>query len=159
MPLTKKTRKATDSPAHTNATIHMRKLCVGVETIEDLAQWQQYNLPFRGGEIWHVTRSWPKRAEELIEGGSMYWIIKGAMCVRQPILSFQEEPSEDPDEKPKCRIVLENTLIETVPWPHRPFQGWRYLKPNEAPPDLNQSGCDDEMPPEMAAELKSLGLI
>ncbi len=146
---------------HLDATIHLRKLCVGISTVEELEELQNINIPNRNGKIWHVTRSWPKRAEELLKGGSMYWIIKGAMPARQPIIGFEEHPSEDPDEKPKCRILLARELIKTEPWPHRPFQGWRYLKPGEAPPDLgvNGLGDDEAMPPEMIAELKMMGLL
>ncbi|WP_420549493.1 DUF1489 family protein [Curvivirga sp.] len=147
--------------SHENATIHLRKLCVGVESVEQLQEWQRINLPKRGGKIWHITRSWPKRAEELLKGGSLFWIIKGSMSVRQPIVGFEEHPSEDPDEKPKCRILLGPELVKTQPWPHRPFQGWRYLKPEEAPPDINmlENGETESMPAEMIAELKSLGLM
>ena len=83
----------TDGP-----TIHLRKLCVGVATIDELQEWQDYNLENRGGQIWHVTRSWPKRAEELLKGGSLFWIIKGSMSVRQPIVGFEEYASPEFDK-------------------------------------------------------------
>ncbi|MDJ0683708.1 MAG: DUF1489 domain-containing protein [Alphaproteobacteria bacterium] len=138
--------------------LHMRKLCVGAESIEDLAEWQAMRLR-QMGSIGHVTRMWPKRIDELLKGGSLYWIIKGVMRVRQPILGFEEWhdlSGEDEGKKPKCRIVLAPDLIPTDPWPHRPFQGWRYLTPDEAPPDLGK-GANDDMPPELKAELRAIG--
>ena len=142
------------------ALIHLRKLCVGIETPDELRHWQQINLPIRQGKIWHVTRSWPKRAEDLLKGGSIFWIIKGEMRLRQQIIGFEEHPLEPGDKKPKCRILLDSELVETQPWPHRPFQGWRYLPVNEAPPDLREGGhTEGEMPAAMAAELRELGLL
>ena len=139
-------------------TIHIRKLCVGAESIESLQEWQAMRLETMGS-IGHVTRMWPKRLDEVLDGGSLYWIIKGVMRVRQPIIDFEEwiDPSEEDDGgKPKCRIVLAPDLIRTDPWPHRPFQGWRYLKPEDAPPDLG-ARANDDMPPELAAELRAIG--
>lgn len=149
----------TDRP-DTAASIHLRKLCVGVENVEHLENWVAHISQQRGGLTWHVTRSWPKRADELLVGGSLYWIIKGVMQARQRIIGFEEHPAEDPDDKPRCKILLEPEVIRTQAWPHRPFQGWRYLKPSEAPPDLNeQAGGDDQLPPELAAELRNIGVL
>ncbi|RED52553.1 DUF1489 family protein [Aestuariispira insulae] len=140
-------------------SLHLRKLSVGSESVDSMIAWQDMMRARRGGHIWHVTRSWPKRAEELLQGGSLYWIIKGVMVARQPIIGFEEHPPENPEDKPYCRIMLGDEVIKTHPWPHRPFQGWRYLKAEDAPPDLDGAGGDDQMPPEMAAELKALGLL
>ena len=137
--------------------LHIRKLCVGAESVEDLQVWQDQRLRQRGS-IGHVTRMWPRRMEEVLDGGSLYWIIKGVMRVRQRILAFEEWPGEEPGSKPKCRLVLEPQLILTDPWPHRPFQGWRYLKPEEAPPDLGDDTKDGQMPSSLAAELRQLGV-
>jgi hypothetical protein len=141
-------------------TLHLRKLCVGAESLEDLARWQAGRRRHGADRLWHRTRSWPRRhAEILRDGGSLYWIIKGAMVCRQPILGFEPEAHPDPDEKPYCRILLDEPLIPTEPWPHRPFQGWRYLKAAEAPPDLAQAGAgEDALPPALAAELRALGV-
>ena len=139
-------------------TLHLRKLCVGAESLEDLAHWQKGRLQVNGGKLWHRTRTWPRRHAEIVAGeGSLYWIIKGAMACRQPIIGFEAEAHEDPDERPYCRILLAPDLIATDPWPHRPFQGWRYLKPAAAPPDLRQSASGDDLPPALAAELRALG--
>ena len=117
--------------------LNIRKLCVGADSIEDLQHWQTGRLRLNGGKIWHTTRTWPRRFEEILQGGgSLYWIIKGQMAVRQGILGFEPEPQDDdPDSRPYCRIILSPELVPTDPWPHRPFQGWRYLKADDAPPD------------------------
>ena len=140
--------------------IHIRKLSVGSDSVESMQEWQNQNKEFRDGKIWHTTRNWPRRGEELLNGGSMYWIIKGVMQVRQPIIGFDEEPADDPDKKPYCRIMLAPELILTKAWPHRPFQGWRYLKPEDAPPDIEGGArSEDDMSAEMEAELRELGLL
>ncbi len=136
--------------------LHIRKLCVGADTVEDLKEWQDGRLA-QLGSIGHVTRMWPKRQDEVLEGGSLYWIIKGVMRVRQRIIGFEEWPADDPEDKPKCRLVLDPELVLTEPWPHRPFQGWRYLKPEEAPPDLGARDDGEGMPAELAAELRAIG--
>lgn len=146
--------------------LHIRKLCVGVVSIEDLERWQDARLK-QGEEIYHRTRTWPRRHPEIVAKsaedtdhgtpGSLYWIIKGEMSCRQEILRFESEAHEDPDERPYCRIYLKPGLIRTEPWPHRPFQGWRYLQSAEAPPDLSESAQNDDLPPALAAELRALG--
>lgn len=149
--------------------LHIRKLCVGAQSIEDLAQWQASRLRL-GGDLYHRTRTWPRRHQEVLSNGelagdvtgdapagSLYWIIKGAMQCRQEILRFESELHEDPDERPYCRIYLKPTLIRTEPWPHRPFQGWRYLSSTEAPPDLTENRTSDDLPASLAAELRALG--
>lgn len=148
--------------------LHIRKLCVGAESIEDLQTWQAQRLAKTGGLIWHRTRTWPRRHAEILGGdggseeneggGSLYWIIKGAMACRQRIIGFEAESHEDPDERPYCRILLDPVIVPTDPWPHRPFQGWRYLKPEEAPPDLVESADDDALPTALTAELRALGV-
>lgn len=144
----------------------MRKLCVGAQSIDDLKAWQAGRLA-AVGSIGHVTRMWPRRLEELLDGGSLYWIIKGVMTVRQPILAFEEWVDHETDiqtlgevegAKPKCHIVLSPEMVRVDPRPHRPFQGWRYLKPDEAPVDLGD-GSQDGVPPELAAELRAIGVI
>lgn len=140
-------------------TLHLRKLCVGVDRLDELAAWQTVRLAENGGRIWHATRNWPRRQAEILDGGgSLYWIIRGQMAARQKILGFEPAPTRDPDEAPYCRILLDPALVPTEPWPHRPFQGWRYLTSDEAPPDLRDAAGGADLPPELAAELKALGL-
>ena len=139
-------------------TLHILKLCVGCESVEDLADWQKdraRELP--GGLPRHVTRMWPKQAQAVLDGGSIYWVIKGTVLVRQRILRL--DPVEGEDGITRCALVLDPELVRTEPAPRRPFQGWRYLKPGDAPRDLPaQRAGDDELPPELAEALANLGL-
>ena len=98
---------------------------------------------------------WPKREAELLDGGSLYWIIKGQMCARQPIVGLEE--CFDGHGIRHCRIVMSSDIVRVDPRPHRPFQGWRYLDPADAPRDLTPGEAD--MAPELARELAALGLI
>lgn len=149
-------------------TLHLRKLCVGADSVRELADWQAMRLESQGS-IGHVTRMWPTRRDEILAGGgSLYWIVRGVLRCRQRILGFEpwwgttryEDGEADPDRKPRCRILLEPGLVLTEPWPHRPFQGWRYLAPEEAPPDLPEAGeGDDSLPLELASELRQIGVI
>ncbi|MBL6602968.1 MAG: DUF1489 domain-containing protein [Alphaproteobacteria bacterium] len=137
--------------------LHLKKLSVGSENIKTLTEWHQQVMA-RHGRIMHVTRSFPKRATEVLDGGSMYWIIKGWMCARQPITDLIEV--ERQDGKPACGIVLAPGLIPLVERRMRPFQGWRYLEADDAPADLPLgTDHDDIMPREMQEELRSLGLL
>jgi hypothetical protein len=142
----------------TQPTLHMIKLSVGTESIEDLARWQDYRRAETGSDYnRHLTRNFPRRAEELLAGGgSMYWVIKGVILARQRIHGF--EPRENQEGERRCAIVLEQELIPTAPRAHRPFQGWRYLKLEDAPADLADTDTD-ELPPELAEELRVLGLL
>jgi hypothetical protein len=141
--------------------VHLRKLCVGADSVADLDQWQKAraaaNVRAGLGEIvWHTTRSYPKRAEEILgQGGSLYWIIRGVMVVRQPILRLDQVVDEE--GRPACNLVFEPSLIPVEPRPHRPFQGWRYLEAADAPPDLGQGVGADGLPADLAAELRALG--
>jgi hypothetical protein len=141
-------------------TIHLIKLCVGCDSIEDLAEWIDYKLgemrkARRKPEQFHVTRMVPKRGEELLAGGSLYWVIKGNVQVRQRLLGIR--PFTDDEGIARCRLVLEPKLVPTEWHPKRPFQGWRYLEPKDAPPDLKE-GRKDDLPPALRAELAELGL-
>ena len=146
-------------------TIHMIRLCVGIETVEHLAQVQARRLAEtrkaegkRKVKLRTFTRNRPRRAEELIEAGSLYWVIKGVIRLRQRILGLED--AVNPEGRPRCAIVLDPKHVLTVPQGKRPFQGWRYYKPEDAPADLDaMSGAGDVLPAEMAAELKELGLI
>lgn len=143
-------------------TVHLIKLSVGVDSVPHLAAIQQRRLQDArtaglGDRLWHQTRHMPRRAAELLDGGCIYWVIKGAIRARQRVREL--EAVTDDEGTRRCRLILVPGLTETIAWPRRPFQGWRYLEPADAPPDLGEGGADAEMPPEMAAELRALGLI
>ncbi|MRG72952.1 DUF1489 family protein [Alphaproteobacteria bacterium HT1-32] len=139
-------------------TIHLRKLSVGSESVESMAEWQAFRLQ-QTGKLRHVTRSTPARRDEVLNGGSIYWIIKGVMLARQRIIDL-EELIDDEGVK-RCAIVIDPEIVRVMPRKHRPFQGWRYLKPEEAPADIDMKAHDDiaEMPTELLTELKELGLL
>ncbi|WP_114285184.1 DUF1489 family protein [Candidatus Halocynthiibacter alkanivorans] len=134
--------------------VNLIKLCVGVDSVEQLEAWQHQ----RGGtNTSHTTRMRPKRQDELLNGGSLYWVIKGVIQARQPILALEEVVGED--GKTRCRIVLGTPLTRTLAAPRRPFQGWRYLKPEDSPPDQARvRQADSELPAELAAALADIGL-
>jgi hypothetical protein len=111
----------------------------------------------QGRPIIHPTRNWPRRADELLDGGCIYWIIKGQMMVRQPIADMIEVKRED--GRPACGIVLDPKLIPVWPRRVRIFQGWRYLEVADAPEDLPQTLDSEPMPTELASELRELGLL
>lgn len=138
--------------------LHMIKLSVGTESIDDLAGWQAMRRAQTGDSVnRHLTRNYPRRGAEILDtGGSMFWVIKGVILARQRIVDF--ETRENAEGERRCAIVLDPELIPTAPRAHRPFQGWRYLRPEDAPPDLDGSGTD-ALPPELAEELRNLGLL
>ena len=140
------------------ATLHMIKLCVGTDRVEDLAAWQAErrtalpdNLPR------HITRMWPKRAAELLAGGSLYWVMGGLVLCRQRILRLDRVEGEDGIAR--CGIVLDPELHRTHAAPRRPFQGWRYLSCEDAPPDLRASRTsDDTLPEHLDRALAEIGV-
>ncbi len=135
--------------------INLIKLCVGAEKVEDLLTWQQLN--YGTGPARHLTRMWPKRVDELLDGGSLYWVFKGVVLARQPVLALQEAAA--PDGTPRCAIVLDRNVVLTEALPRRPFQGWRYLAPEDAPADLRPSrDHEDTLPRDMLAALAEIGL-
>ncbi len=142
-------------------TVHLIKLCVGLDTLSDLAAWQAQRLESlrrdqQKPELIHVTRHRPKRAREILDGGSLYWVIGGWIAARQKLLELR--PLER-DGSPQCGLVLAPELIAVDPRPRRPFQGWRYFDPKDAPPDLAPWSGAEGMPDEMRRELASLGLL
>ena len=145
--------------------LHIVKLCVGALSIEDLAQWQaarlaeQKRVKTKNPQIFHTTFQAPKRQVELLDGGSLYWVIKGIILVRQRLVGFAEGVKDD--GKPACKLLLDATLVPVRPVPRRPFQGWRYLDADAAPPDLKLGAHDTvaEMPAAMRKELAGLGLL
>ena len=145
--------------------IHIVKLCVGATSIEDLAEWQAGRLAAqkRAGvkkpKLFHQTFQSPKRQAELLDGGSLYWVIKGVISVRQKLIGFDE--GEKDNGKPCCLFLLDKELVPVRPVPRRPFQGWRYLDAESAPADLKGGARDQiaEMPPALRKELAGLGLL
>lgn len=139
--------------------IHLIKLSVGSESVEQIEDWQRNRSKQRaGGHYYHITRMWPKREKELLNGGSIYWVVKGLLQARQRIIGLEERIGDDGIRR--CAIVLDPDLIRTATAPKRPFQGWRYLKPEDAPPDLGKSReNDDTLPPELAGALAEIGVL
>ena len=140
------------------ARIHLIKLCVGASDVGDLERWQASpRAKGPDGLPRHVTRMWPKRGDDLLAGGSLYWVFKGSVLARQRILRL--DPVEGADGIQRCAIVLQPQIIRTVAAPRRPFQGWRYLAADDAPADLPQKRAgDDSLPPELDAALAEIGL-
>lgn len=128
--------------------VHLVKLCVGVDSVEDLRNWE------RGHETRTIhTRQTPKRAAELLQGGSLYWVIKGVIRTRREILKV--ETIESPE--PHCLITISTRAFLTEPQPRRAFQGWRYLEDNDAPADMPQGEDGAALPDELIAALKAAG--
>ena len=141
-----------------NDILHLQKLSVGTETVADLAAWQNMKQEQSGKLPQHVTRMWPKRADEILSGGSMYWVIKGSIQCRQRIVRFDEAIGADGIRR--CAIVLEPELIRVAPTIKRPFQGWRYLKPADAPVDLPKGReAEEPLPETLNAALAEIGLL
>lgn len=141
--------------------MHLVKLCVGVDTIEDLERYRAgaEAAASARGETWqstHVTRMFPKQAEKILDGGSLYWVIRRVIQVRQRIIDLQEVVGDDGIKR--CAIVMDNELIRTAPAARRPFQGWRYLKPDDAPMDLSDpSAGGADLPADLRRKLIEIG--
>jgi hypothetical protein len=144
-------------------TLHLIKLCVGAASIEDLADWQatvrRRKAPSGATCVYHTTFQSPKRQDELLMGGSLYWVMKGTILVRQKIVGF-DTGSKD-NGSPCCLILLDPSLTPVRPVPRRPFQGWRYLTADDAPADLKAGSGEmvAQMPPQMRKKLAELGLL
>lgn len=137
-------------------TLNMVKLCVGVSEIQQLADHQKRRLR-ENQRIFHVTRMVPRRQKELLDGGSLYWVMRGKILVRQILTNIEE--FTDPEGIRRCRLMLGTELVPVRPVPRRAFQGWRYFKQEDAPPDLTKAERQGDIPPEMRAELIELGLL
>jgi hypothetical protein len=143
--------------------LHLIKLCVGAESIADLEEWIDERVGERvrrGGKArsQHVTRMVPTRAAELVDGGSLYWVIKGQLSARQRLVEI--EPFVDADGIGRCRLWMDREVVPVRPRPYRAFQGWRYLADADAPPDLAKSGSGAaEMPEDLRRALGELGLL
>ena len=143
--------------------VNLVKLCVGITTINQLEQLQsmrrgEYLKAGRPPVNIHITRNKPKRSKEIINSGSLYWVIRRQIRVRQKIIRIDD--IEDAEGRKKCCLVLDPDLIKTEHRAYRPFQGWRYLEQSDAPADFsNNQKAESEMPSEMEAELRGLGLL
>ena|SRR5690348_781010 len=134
--------------------LHLLKLAVGIYDIDQLRRIRAARSAERGGS-WVYTRNYPRRAAEVLRGGSIYWVIRGQIRVRQLVSGFRSE--RDASGRRYCLIEVDDKLVPTQPRAWRPFQGWRYLSPENAPPDRSETG---ELPSDrLLAELHSLGLI
>ncbi len=143
--------------------LHILKLSVGAESVADLENWIAEKLALRRKakqplEHLHRTRMVPKRQAELLDGGSIYWVIKGQIAARQQLIDIR--PYTDDSGTGQCHLVMDPPVILVSPRRCRPFQGWRYLQAHEAPPDLRSEIADlGQMPEKMQKELRELGLI
>ena len=138
--------------------VNLIKLCVGADTVEDLAAWQDDRMARSPGHVpCHVTRMWPRRADELLNGGSLYWVFRGAVLARQRIVALEERRGKDGILR--CGLIFDPEIIRTEALPRRAFQGWRYLKPEEAPADLGSDEGAAALSPELRLELAELGLL
>jgi hypothetical protein len=147
-----------DNGANGVGPLHLLKMAVGVADIDELRRFRAARLKERGAS-WVYTRNRPRRAEEVLAGGSIYWVIRGQIRVRQLVTGFRAE--RDENGRAYCLIEVDHDLVETVWRPWRPFQGWRYLTPADAPPDRigGRPGGDEAIPAAMLAELRALGLL
>ena len=144
-------------------TVHLVKMAVGIESVDHLVDVQAQRLRQAreadgAGVLRHLTRNSPRRSEEVLDGGSIYWIIKGYIRARQPITGFGEAVGRN--GRPRCAFILDPRLVRTELVPHRPIQGWRYMEAPAAPKDLTRkTAARTSMPDEMEAELRALGLL
>ena len=148
-------------------TLHLIKLAVGVEDVDHLLRIQTSRLSrskegARGaladGRLVHLTRQMPKRANELLDGGSIYWVIRGLVQARQRLVEIEKTMTDE--GRPACALVLDPLLVEVAPRPQRAFQGWRYLDVAKAPKDRAAASEEEKpLPEDMARELRDLGLI
>ena len=141
--------------------LHIIKLCVGCDSLAELADWQKQRLKEKRAkgqkpELIHVTRMTPKRADEVLDGGSLYWVIKGQIAARQTLLELREVKKNG---IPHCGLVYDKELVPVSPRPRRAFQGWRYLEPEDAPPDLARTKGAKGLPEALQRELAALGLL
>ena len=143
--------------------LHLIKLCVGADSVKDLEDWikrkskQKSNRSAKREHI-HTTRMVPKRAEELLDGGSLYWVIRGQIMCRERLLDIR--PFVDREGIGRCRLVLDGKVVLVEPRPFRAFQGWRYLQPKDAPRDLDRVAPGAKrMPEHLRRELRDLGLL
>ncbi len=136
--------------------LNLKKLCVGISTYEMLEEWQKNEIR-NNRQLFHTTRIKPKRVNEILPNGSLYWIIKNKFIARQKILEFKDVVRKD--GKSACKIIFDHKLIKVANIPHRPFQGWRYLTEDKIPKDTYRDLNNNDIPPSMLAELNQFGVI
>jgi hypothetical protein len=139
--------------------LHLTKLAVGARDADHLREWQAERLRNKG-ILWHRTRNFPRRRAEVLDGGSMYWVINGTMSARQRIVDIVEDKRDD--QTPCTSLILDPELVTLVGRPVRPFQGWRYLEAEGAPADMASIGTIvglDRLPAAMRQELRALCLL
>lgn len=133
----------------------MVKLCVGADNIDDMIEWQTRQMRTLPNPM-HTTRMFPKRSEEMLNGGSIYWVVKRAIRFRQRIIEIRKVVGED--GRSMCELHFDSELIQTYAQPKRPFQGWRYLKPTDAPRDLKSGEAAADIPADLDEALKAAGV-
>lgn len=143
-------------------TLHIIKLCVGTADVGELVAWQAKHrrIKFDGTQrVYHTTFQFPKRQDELLDGGSLFWVMKGMITARQRLIGFKDGHKEDGSAC--CLLILDPEPVLVRPVPRRAFQGWRYLTADDAPPDLGKGARSGiaKMPPKMQKELADLGLL
>ena len=144
-------------------SLHLMKLAVGCDSVADLTGWIKQRIKQKKArgekpEHIHTTRMVPKRMDELLDGGSLYWVIRGQIACREELIAIR--PFVDKDGVGRCRLVLRPKVIVVEPRPFRAFQGWRYLQTKDAPRDLDRAAPGARhMPEELRRELRDLGLL
>lgn len=144
-------------------SLNLIKLCVGCDSVAELSTWIKQRLKQKKArnekpEHIHTTRMAPKRVDELLDGGSLYWVIRGQVMCRQGLVAIR--PFVDKDGVGRCRLVLRTKVVPVEPRPFRAFQGWRYLQSKDAPRDLDRAAPGARnMPEQMRRELRGLGLL
>lgn len=144
-------------------TVHLVKMAVGIESFEHLKdvqadRYRRVQETEGKGVLRHMTRNTPRRSEDVLDDGSIYWIIKGYIRAHQRITGFGEAMGRN--GRPRCALILDPKLVRTELLPHKPIQGWRYMEPAAVPEDLTSKAMEKtSLPDEMAAELRALGLL
>jgi hypothetical protein len=146
-------------------TVHLVKMAVGIEDLDHLRDVQAHRFAEAEridgtGRLRHLTRNTPRRSTEVLDGGSIYWVMKGYIRARQTIIGIEEATGRR--GRKRCALILSPDLARTVLTPHKPIQGWRYMEDAAAPEDLGDDEIDPRdasLPPNLAAELRTLGLL
>lgn len=138
--------------------VNIVKLCVGEDSVESHIAWiADHKARQPGWQSCHVTRMWPKREAEVLNGGSLYWVIKGVILCRQRLIGLEARRGADGIER--CALMLDDEVIRTEAAPRRAFQGWRYMEAKDSPRDLPKGRAGDASLPEpLALALAEIGL-
>ena len=136
--------------------VHLVKLCVGASSIQHLRGWIREARAGRD-TLDHTTRMFPKRRDEIVAGGSLYWVIGGLILCRQPIVDLV--PVKGADGIERCRIDFKAKVVQVEPQPRRAFQGWRYLEEADAPADIARAAAAFAIPEKMRRDLAELRLL